>query len=94
VRSLLVSDGSERRLVVYWFQMESRIETDVLPLKLALARRAAARRPQEVVFASVSTPVRTDAAEAMVRLGPVTQSLQREVDRLYRERNESHARHR
>jgi EpsI family protein len=92
VRSLVVSDGTERRLVCYWFQTDSRVVADVLPLKLELARRAVARAPQDVVFASLSTPILSRPEEAAERLAPLARRVHAELERLYRERHESHAR--
>jgi len=55
VKRLVVSDGTERRLVYYWFQTADRILSDVFELKYYLTRRALLRHPQDVVFARVST---------------------------------------
>lgn len=86
VHSLVVNDGVERRLVVYWFQLPARVVADVLPLKFALARQAMARSPQDVVFVSVSTPVSTDPAGAMERMVPAVRGVHAGIERLYRER--------
>lgn len=87
VASLVVNDGSERRLVVYWYQMDTITETDVLALKIEMIRRAILRRPQDVVFASISTPADADLAETISRLAPVVRDIHADIDRLYRERN-------
>jgi EpsI family protein len=87
VASLVVNDGSERRLVVYWYQMDGRTETDVLPLKLEMTRRAVLRRPQDVVFASISTPVNASLDDTMARLAPMARDVHAEIERLYRERD-------
>ena len=87
VASLVVSDGSERRLVVYWYQMDTITETDVLPLKLEMTRRAILRRPQDVVFASISMPADTDLPDTMSRLAPIVRDIHADINRLYRERN-------
>jgi EpsI family protein len=87
VASLVVSDGSERRLVVYWYQMDTITETDVLPLKIEMTRRAIVRRPQDVVFASISTSADSDLAETMSRLAPIVRDIHADIDRLYQERN-------
>ena len=92
VHSLVVDDGVERRLVLYWYQLETRTESDVLPLKIELTRRAILRGSQDVVFASLSTPTGPALAEAMGRLAPYARDIHLEIDRLYRERDESHAR--
>jgi EpsI family protein len=87
VASLVVNDGNERRLVVYWYQMDGRTETDVLPLKLEMTRRAVLRRPQDVVFASISTPVSAGLDDTMARLAPMVRDVHAEIERLYRERD-------
>ena len=89
LRSLVVNDGEETRLVCYWYQTADRVVADVLPLKVLLARDAVLRRPQDVVFASLSTPFRADASEAMTRLAPIVTDVHAGIDRLYRSRNES-----
>jgi EpsI family protein len=93
LHSLVVFDGVERRLVLYWFQMRSRVEPDVLPLKIALTRQALVRGAQDVVFASLSTPADAGLAEAHERLLPFARAVQSEIGRLYRERDESHSNH-
>lgn len=87
VASLIVSDGSERRLVVYWYQMDGSTETDVLRLKIEMTRRAILRRPQDVVFASISTPVHDDMGAAMASIAPAAREIHAEIDRLYQERD-------
>jgi len=86
VASLVVNDGSERRLVLYWYQMHARTESDVLPLKLEMARRAILREPQDVVFASISTPTGPDVSATMARLSGFAGSVHAEINRLYQER--------
>jgi EpsI family protein len=83
--SLVVNDGVERRLVLYWYQMRSATETDVLPLKIEMTRRALMREPQEVVFASISTPTGDDVSATMARLSPLAREVHAEIDRLYGE---------
>jgi EpsI family protein len=83
--SLVVNDGMERRLVLYWYQMRSGTETDVLPLKLEMTRRALMRQPQEVVFASISSPTGDDVSATMARLAPLAHAVHAEIDRLYGE---------
>ena len=87
VNSLVVNDGLERRLVVYWYQMQSKTEMDVLPLKLELTRRAILRQPQDVVFASISAPIAGDAASTMAELAPLAKEVHGEIDRLYQNRS-------
>jgi len=89
LRSIVVNDGEERRLVCYWYQTADRVVTDVLPLKMLLARDAVMRRPQDVVFASISTPFTGDAADAMARLAPYATDVQAGISQLYRSRHES-----
>ncbi|HEX5133262.1 MAG TPA: EpsI family protein [Candidatus Krumholzibacteria bacterium] len=88
VHGLVVSDGSERRLVCYWYQTPSTILSDVMKLKLALTREALLRKPQDVVFASVSTPVDGDIDAAYHRVLPLARAAEEQVTRLYRERDE------
>jgi len=83
--SLVVNDGVERRLVLYWYQLRSTTETDVLPLKIEMTRRALMHQPQEVVFASISTPTGEDVRATMVRLAPLVRDVHAEIDRLYGE---------
>jgi EpsI family protein len=87
VASLVVSDGNERRLVVYWYQLDHATETDVLPLKFELTRRALSRRSQDVVFASISTPVSGSLDQTMTRLVPIVMDIHSGIDGLYRERD-------
>jgi len=87
VASLVVSDGNERRLVVYWYQLEGKTETGVFALKFAMTRRALLRQPQDVVFASVSTPVTADLDDAMRRIAPVARDTHTQIDQLYGERH-------
>ncbi|HKW14956.1 MAG TPA: EpsI family protein [Candidatus Krumholzibacteria bacterium] len=87
VASLVVSDGNERRLVVYWYQLDRVTETDVLPLKLELTRRAVLRRSQDVVFASISTPVSGSLEDTMARLVPMARDIHAGIEQLYRERD-------
>jgi EpsI family protein len=85
VHSLVVNDGDERRLVLYWYQLRSGTEMDVLPLKLELTRRALLRRPQEVVFASLSAPTGRDIRATMEELAPLAREVHAEIERLYRQ---------
>ena len=88
VHGLIVSDGVERRLVCYWYQLPSGITTDVFHLKLALTRQAVLRRPQDVVYGNVSTPIDGDMKAAYARVAPYVGAAESQVDRLYREQNE------
>jgi hypothetical protein len=62
---------------------------DELELKLALAGRAVRRRPQDVVFASISTPFASDVAAAQQRVEPYARTVHAEIERLFRERDGS-----
>lgn len=88
VHGLVVSDGLDRRLVCYWYQMPAGITPDVFRLKLALTKQAMLRRPQDVVYGNVSTPIEGDMAAAYQRISLFVQDAETEVDRLYREQNE------
>jgi EpsI family protein len=92
VASLVVNDGTERRLVLYWYQMDRITEPDVLPLKIEMTRRAVLRRPQDVVFASISMPAGANLAETMAHLSPLAREIHAEIERLYRERDGYRAR--
>jgi len=81
--ALVVDNGSEQRLVCFWYQTPFAIENDVLHLKLALTRQSLLRRPQEVVFASVSAPVTNDVERAAQRAAEVARDVEREIQRLY-----------
>ncbi len=69
IKRLIVSDGTEERLVYYWFQTSSRILNDVFSLKYYLTRQAVLRHPQDLVFVriSIGTGDGVEAAEATVR---------------------------
>lgn len=81
--TLVVSNGAERRLVCFWYQTPFATEVDVLRLKLSLTRLAILRRPQDVVFASVSTPIGGDPDRARDRAVAVALDLEDEIERLY-----------
>ena len=84
--ALVVSNGAERRLVCFWYQTPTATVGDVFRLKLALTRRALLRRPQDVVFASVSTPLSTDLDRAVERTTTVAREVENEIARLFREK--------
>lgn len=84
--ALVVDNGGERRVVCYWYQTPFGIEDDVFRLKLALTRQAVMRRPQDVVFASVSTPLLGDVSRATARAAGVAQAVEHEIARLYAQR--------
>ncbi len=81
--ALVVDNGSEQRLVCFWYQMPFAIESDVLRLKLVLTRESLLGRPQEVVFASVSVPITNDLERAESRAVEVARDVEREIQRLY-----------
>ena len=84
--TLVVNNGSERRVVCYWYQTPFGIEGDVFRLKLALTRQALMRRPQDVVFASVSTPLSGDVDRATARAAGLAEQVEHEIARLYTQR--------
>jgi EpsI family protein len=84
--ALVVSNGTERRLVCFWYQTPAGTVGDVFRLKVALTRRALLRRPQDVVFASVSTPLSADLDHAVERAAAVAREVESEIARLYREK--------
>ncbi|HEU4928207.1 MAG TPA: EpsI family protein [Candidatus Krumholzibacteria bacterium] len=81
--ALVVDNGSEQRIVCFWYQTPFAIESDVLRLKLALTRQSFMRRPQEVVFASVSAPITNDVDRAARRAAEVARDVEHEIQRLY-----------
>jgi EpsI family protein len=89
VKVLVVSDGNQERLVHYWFQTAGGSVDNVLALKLHLTRNAALRRPQDVVFVRVSTLLDGDREAARSRLTPYSLELKKDVEELYRVRNET-----
>ena len=84
--ALVVHNGAQRRLVCFWYQTPAGIVDDVFRLKLALTRRALLRRPQDVVFASVSTPLAGSLEGAVLRATAVARDAENEIARLYREK--------
>jgi len=83
VNALTVSDGHQRRRVYYWFQTPEAVMDGVLRLKLDLTRKALLRRPQEVVFARVSTVLDGDPGSAEARLANFATELNQEIAKLY-----------
>ena len=79
------NDGSQR-LVWYWFQRPDGLLNDVFDLKLYLTKNAILRRPQEVVFARVSTLMLSDRNAASERLDNYANDLHREIAGLYSSR--------
>lgn len=91
VHAIVVSNGRERRLVCYWYQLPRGIVSDVFSLKLSLMRAAVRHHIQDVVFANVSTPIAADREAAFARIAPYAGRAQSEIRRLYRERDEARA---
>ncbi len=83
LRALVVSNGVERRLVCFWYQTPFGIEDDVFRLKVALTRQALMGRAQDVVFASVSTPLWSGRERAWERAADVAREVEGEIARLY-----------
>jgi len=88
MRGLVVSNGTVKRLICYWYQTPSAVIGDVFHLKLALTRRAVVRRSQDVVYGTVSTPVAADVDAAFEHLAPYVEAAEAQVNRLYREQDE------
>lgn len=86
LRALVVNNGIETRLVCFWYQTPFGIEGSVFRLKLALTRQALSGRPQDVVFASVSTPIDSGLERAWERAAHVARSVEEEIARLYAEK--------
>lgn len=56
-RRLTISDGVERRLVVYWFTMRGRMIPDEFALKWNQMKNALLGRPQSAAFIRFSVPL-------------------------------------
>lgn len=87
LHALVVNNGTQRRLVCFWYQTPFGIVGDVFHLKLLLTKQAVLRRPQDVVFASVSTPLTTSLERALERATDVARDVENEIARLYREKD-------
>jgi EpsI family protein len=81
--ALVVDNGSERRLVCFWYQLPSGIVDDVFRLKVALTKQALMRKPQDVVFVSVSSPTGSGEEHAAQRVLAVAREVEAEIARLY-----------
>jgi len=88
IMSLVVSDGYEKRLVYYWFQTPESVLHDVFDLKVHLTKNAILRRPQEVVFARVSTSTVDDNPVSHQTLNEYATDLESQIRSLYRKRDE------
>jgi EpsI family protein len=82
VKRLVVSNGSEKRLVYYWFQTADRILNDVLELKYYLTQRALVRHSQDVVFARVSTAMERTGGGNGPQDDEMAENLLREYSRV------------
>ena len=89
VRALVVSDGVEERLVHYWYQTPGRVISNVIGLKLQLTKNAIVRKPQQVVFVRLSTPLKNDYAGAEKRLSGHSTAVKEKIENLYRRRHET-----
>lgn len=86
IRTLVVSDGFDDRLVHYWYQTPGGVLSDVIDLKLRLSWNAVVRRPQDVVFVRISTSLRGDREAAEQRLRGYASAVKRNIEDLYRAR--------
>jgi len=84
--SLVVSDGTERRLVHYWYQTAGLVLNDVFDLKRHLTKNAILGRSQEVVFARVSTLLGGDRVAAADRLERYANDIHSQLSELYARR--------
>jgi EpsI family protein len=83
---LVVSDGTEKRLVMYWYQTPGGIVDSVLDLKLHLTGRVLAGQAPEVVFARVSTRLEGDDEAAFERVQGFAGEVHEQIAELYAER--------
>lgn len=83
---LVVSDGTERRLVMYWYQTPGGIVDSVLDLKLHLTGRVLSGRAPEVVFARVSTRLEGGENAAAERVQGFAREVHEQISELYAER--------
>lgn len=86
IKRLIVSNGTEDRLVYYWFQTSDRIVNDVFALKYHLTRRAILRHPQDVVFARISTEWHSGTNTAEELLKHYSLQVERAIGDLYADR--------
>ena len=84
--SLVVSDGTERRMVMYWYQTPGSIVDGVFELKRHLTARVLSGKAPEVVFARVSTRAGGNPTAAAERLRSFAGSVEQQVSALYAER--------
>jgi len=63
VRRLMISDGIERRLVVYWFTMQGRVIPNEFALKWNQMTSALLGRPQSAAFVRFSVELRPGREE-------------------------------
>ncbi len=90
--ALVVNNGREKRIVCFWYQTPHAVLDDVFRLKLALTREAVLRRSQDVVFASVSTPLVGPFESAAARATDVARDVEMQIARVYATRADNRAR--
>ena len=83
VKRLIVSNGSEERLVYYWFQSSSRILNNVFALKYYLTRQAMLRHPQDLVFVRISSGAGDGVPEAESLVQQYARRVHEAVSDLY-----------
>jgi len=81
VGRLVVSDGRERREVLYWYQTEGEVMASVFALKAQMVKKALALEPLEVVFVRLSTEEGEGTTAALEDLGG---EVYRQIGELYR----------
>jgi len=86
VARLIVGDGTEERLVMYWYQTPGSIVDGVFDLKRHLTARVLSGKAPEVVFARVSTRAGGNPTAAAERLRSFAGSVEQQVSALYAER--------
>jgi EpsI family protein len=89
LKRLVVSNGSENRLVYYWFQTSDRVLNNVFSLKYYLTRQAVLRHHQDVVFARVSTAIGGGENAAEDRLREYSLEIQQKIGELFDRRVDS-----
>lgn len=86
---LVVSDGTERRMVMYWYQTPAGIVDGALALKRHLTARVLSGRAPEVVFARVSTRVAGSEDAAAQRLQEFAGEVHEQLADLYAGREQT-----
>jgi EpsI family protein len=83
VKRLIVSNGTEDRLVYYWFQTSSRILNDVFALKYYLTRQSMLRHPQDLVFVRISSGTGDGVEDAEMMVQNYARRVQEAISDLY-----------